>query len=190
MGASYAGLGGTESDKPPDLTYGSYDQVPDTNLIHADQMGSGGGGDDKRGGGVIVIDVKYAEINGEIRANGSPSVIKVSSEYHAGSGGYIFISCNDMPCKINSNVLANGGYGSDDKVSNAGSGGRIVFNNVSIDDSKYDAYGGCANNPTSTAYNGAAGTIFFKDTGRLVVKHNNRCVSSSKTILKLRQGST
>jgi hypothetical protein len=142
MGASYAALGGTESDKPDDLTYGSYDQVPVNDPMHASQMGSGGGSDDKRGGGVVIIDVKNARINGEIRSNGNPSIIKVSSQFHAGSGGYIFISCNDQPCEITNNVFANGGYGSDDKVSNAGSGGRIVFNNVNIDDSHFEAYGG------------------------------------------------
>lgn len=186
MGASYAGQGGTDLDNPSDLTYGEFFQIPNDQQLHNYQMGSGGGSEDKRGGGVIVIQVRAATIRGEILANGAPSSTRVSKSFNAGSGGYIYIKCTISVCIINNYVKANGGYGSDDRQSNSGSGGRLVFNNVKFDnDERYSAYGGCSNNPTSSVYNGAAGTIYNEDTGKLMIRHNTRCVASGRTVIKL-----
>lgn len=202
-GASYAGQGGSQTLETNDFTYGYFNQVPDDTDMHVDQMGSGGGNRDKRGGGMISIIAAQGDINGDLLANGSPLTTKLAQSYHAGSGGYIYVDCsmnnstnttsrNDFtatgsskklfPCNLN-NVQANGGYGSDDQVSNAGSGGRIVFRNVNISPDKYTAYGGCSNNPVALTFNGAAGTIYFMDVGLLVVKHTTKCQASSKTVL-------
>lgn len=133
MGASYAGQGGSQDDSR-DLTYGTFDQIPDSSYLNSNQMGSGGGSEDKRGGGVIILITKTGTIAGELVANGAPFSTQVTKEYHAGSGGYIYVKCTDSPCTINNLIQANGGYGSDDKKSNAGSGGRIVFDKVDVND--------------------------------------------------------
>lgn len=169
-GASYAGQGGSQYVNGRDKTYGTFNQMPDASDMHVDQMGSGGT-PDKRGGGVVVIITNTGSINGDIYANGDPVSTKLTETYHAGSGGYIYISCLLTSCEVTNKVQANGGYGSDDKVSNGGSGGRIVFNNILINPESYSAYGGCSNNPLAITYNGAAGTVYFNDTGTLIIKH-------------------
>lgn len=99
MGASYAGQGGTQLSSPPDYTYGTLDQTPfdDKTLLHYAMMGSGGNDEGKRGGGAIIIITKTGTISGMVQANGNPSLTKVTPEYHAGSGGYIYINCTDTP---------------------------------------------------------------------------------------------
>ena len=203
-GASYAGQGGSQTLEINDFTYGTFNQIPDDTDMHVVQMGSGGGDRDKRGGGMISIQAAQGDINGDLLANGAPLSTKLALSYHAGSGGYIYVdwslsynrnsmsrnnstladfSKRTIPCNINNNVQANGGYGSDDQASNAGSGGRIVFNNVNIAPDKYTAYGGCSNNPVALTFNGAAGTVYFSNIGLLVIKHTNKCQASSKTVL-------
>jgi hypothetical protein len=97
MGASYAGQGGAQPKDSKDLTYGSFDQLPDTSVMNNAQMGSGGGTDTKRGGGVIIIYTQTANINGELVANGAPFTTKIGESYNAGSGGYIFVNCTSSP---------------------------------------------------------------------------------------------
>lgn len=152
--------------------------------MHIDQMGSGGNADNARGGGTIVISGKSAILSGEIISNGNPfSTRVVESGYHAGSGGYIYISCSDKPCLISGDVSANGGAGSDDQKSNGGSGGRIVFNNTQVDSNKYSAFGGCSNIPTASSFNGAAGSVYFTAKKDLIYKHTNKCQAGMKSIL-------
>jgi hypothetical protein len=184
MGASYAGQGGTQDSDGVDRTYGTFFQEPDNIDLHTDQMGSGGGIENARGGGTIVIRGKNAKLNGKVIANGYPSsTVVVQSGYHAGSGGYIYIACSDRPCEIKSDVTVNGGAGSDDQKSNAGSGGRIVLNNTLIGISKYAAHGGCSNIPVSSSFNGAAGSVYFTDSKILIYEHTNKCVAGMKSIL-------
>lgn len=187
-GASYAGQGGTQSENPRQVTYGSFNQTPNTQRYHKSQMGSGNNvfnNKTLRGGGVIVIKAKTAILHGNIQADGSPShTAEVKKNYHAGSGGYIYIYCYQTSgCSIFNNVKANGGYGSDDQKSNGGSGGRIVFNNVNIKPEGYAVHGGCSNVIYSSNYNGAAGTVYFVDKRRLIITHTNKCLTSMRTII-------
>lgn len=98
-GASYAGQGGTQDPTPVDATYGSFDQVPedDSTYLYQNLMGSGGGNAQlfTRGGGVVMIRTQNGTFNGRIEADGFPSSTKISTEYHAGSGGYVFLNCTD-----------------------------------------------------------------------------------------------
>ena len=187
-GASYAGQGGSQAENIQQDTYGSFNQIPDGKSLHISQMGSGNnqlGDKELRGGGVIVIIADSASLRGKIIANGVPSITsEVKQFFHAGSGGYIYIKCKSPSfCNILNEVQANGGYGSDDQKSNAGSGGRIVFTSVSIDSELYDAHGGCSNILTSSNYNGAAGTIYFTDNEKLVIKHTTKCLASQRTVV-------
>jgi hypothetical protein len=184
MGASYAGQGGTQDSDGVDRTYGTFFQEPDKSDLHTDQMGSGGGIESARGGGTIVIRGKNAILNGKVIANGYPSsTVVVEIGYHAGSGGYIYIACSDQPCNIKSDVTVNGGAGSDDQKSNAGSGGRIVLKNTQTGYSKYAAHGGCSNVPVSSSFNGAAGSVYFVDSKDLIYEHTNKCVAGMRSIL-------
>eukprot|EP00343_Euplotes_focardii_P003928 CAMPEP_0205817192 /NCGR_PEP_ID=MMETSP0205-20121125/23923_1 /ASSEMBLY_ACC=CAM_ASM_000278 /TAXON_ID=36767 /ORGANISM="Euplotes focardii, Strain TN1" /LENGTH=248 /DNA_ID=CAMNT_0053107179 /DNA_START=139 /DNA_END=882 /DNA_ORIENTATION=+ len=186
-GASYAGQGGSQlKDSSNDATYGSFSQTPNTERDHQAQLGSGGGEQNRRGGGVIIIIVDSGTVQGSLFADGSPSITQgVKKEFHAGSGGYVYVKANSASIvfESDSKIHAHGGYGSDDKTSNAGSGGRIVLENVIIGDSNYAANGGCSNILTTSNYNGAAGTIYFASSKKLIIKHTDKCLASKRTIL-------
>jgi Tfp pilus tip-associated adhesin PilY1 len=76
-----------------------------------------------------------------------------------------------------------GGSGSDDIKSNAGSGGRVVLNNVIINDTQINSSGGCSNNEAISSYNGAAGSIYYFDKSRLLLKHSKKCVTTMNTVV-------
>ena len=133
---------------------------------------------------LLALMLNNATLNGKIQANGSPSSTSEFKNYHAGSGGYIYIKCaSPSICDISNDVNANGGIGSDSDKSNAGSGGRIVFTSVHIKPEKYTVYGGCSNILTSSNYNGAAGTVYFTDSKKLIIKHTTKCLASMRTVV-------
>jgi Bacterial Ig-like domain/Carboxypeptidase regulatory-like domain len=150
--------------------------------------GSGGGGSATtspggNGGGVIAIDAPTLILDGHITANGNNRQQTGGS----GAGGSIFLDVTTI--KGSGSVQANGGS-STDSAGGAGGGGRIAlyyqdaetFHTESI-----IAYGGSYNGTATMKpeYNGAAGTVFLKQTenaGSLDIDNGGKDSSQTSTL--------
>ncbi|MBT3421765.1 MAG: hypothetical protein HN431_03065 [Bacteroidetes bacterium] len=160
-GGGHAGDGGYGGGDIPGgggITYGTHFELT---------RGSSGGArysesdsNNGKGGGAIRIVASYAQINGNIEANGTPGL--GSSGSGGGSGGMIWLEIDEI--NLIGNIKANGENGAPGATSNSygsgggGGGGRItIVTESDIEMTQLAVYGGVGGD-SGNGYAGLSGT--------------------------------